>query len=70
MSIISEDFQDAAFILNGKKPIQALTLLDKIYKALKKIKTLILFIPGICLSSGETGYVVIEFDITKKGKSS
>jgi len=64
---ISEDFQDAAFILNGKG-LSKLDLIDK-YESFKKIKTSYPFYPGNMLGSGQTGYVVIEFDITKKGKT-
>ena len=64
---ISEDFQDAAFILNGKG-LSKLDFIDK-YESFKKIKTSYPFYPGNMLGSGQTGYVVIEFDITKKGKT-
>ena len=64
---ISEDFQDAAFILYGKN-LSKLDFIDK-YKSFKKIKTSYPFYPGNMLGSGQTGYVVIEFDITKKGKT-
>ena len=64
---ISEDFQDAAFILNGKS-LSKFDFIDK-YESFKKIKTSYPFYPGNMLGSGQTGYVVIEFDITKKGKT-
>ena len=64
---ISEDFQDAAFILN-RKGLSKFGFIDK-YKSFKKIKTSYPFYPGNMLGSGQTGYVVIEFDITKKGKT-
>ena len=64
---ISEDFQDASFILNGKS-LSKLDFIDK-YESFKKIKTSYPFYPGNMLGSGQTGYVVIEFDITKKGKT-
>ena len=64
---ISEDFQNAAFILNGKG-LSKLDFIDK-YESFKKIKTSYPFYPGNMLGSGQTGYVVIEFDITKKGKT-
>ena len=64
---ISEDFKDAAFILNGKS-LSKLDFIDK-YESFKKIKTSYPFYPGNMLGSDQTGYVVIEFDITKKGKT-
>ena len=64
---ISDAIQDAAFILKDKKNIQAVDLLDK-YTKFKKTKNRTPRYPKNMLEFGETGYVVIEFDITEKGK--
>lgn len=64
---ISKDFKDAAFVLNGKS-LSILDFIDK-YEHFKKTKTSYPYYPGNMLGSGQTGYVIVEFDITKKGKT-
>ena len=64
---ISKAIQDATFILKGKKDLHAIDLLDK-YTKYKKTKNRTPRYPKNMLEFGETGYVVIEFDITEKGK--
>ena len=64
---ISKAIQDATFILKSKKDLHAIDLLDK-YTKFKKIKNRTPRYPKNMLEFGETGYVVIEFDITEKGK--
>lgn len=64
---ISKALHDAAFILQGKKNIQAIDLLDNFTK-FKKIKNSTPRYPKNMLEFGETGYVIVEYDITEKGK--
>ena len=64
---ISDAIQDAAFILKDKKNLQAIDLLDR-YTKFKKTKNRTPRYPKNMLEFGETGYAVIEFDITEKGK--
>ena len=64
---ISKALQDAAFILQGKKNIQAIDLLDN-FKKFKKIKNSTPRYPKNMLEFGETGYVIVEYDITEKGR--
>ena len=63
---ISKSLSDAAFILDGKN-ITAFDLLNK-YTKYEKIKIVQPIYPKNMLQFGETGFVIVEFDITQDGK--
>ena len=65
---ISEELEDAAFIIDNKKAISSYDFLSHIskYKSIKKVRPIY---PSKMQQEGEMGYLIVKFDIDKNGKT-
>ena len=65
---ISEELEEAAFIIDNKKAISSYDFLSHIskYKSIKKVRPIY---PSKMQQEGEMGYLIVKFDIDKNGKT-
>ena len=65
---ISEELEDAAFIIDNKKAISSYDFLSHIskYKTIKKVRPIY---PSKMQQEGEMGYLIVKFDINKNAAS-